>query len=242
MKLYTELAPWWPLVSPPSEYAIEAAGYRQRLEENAEPTLDTVLELGCGGGNNASFLKRRFAMTLSDASAEMLAVSRARNPECEHVLGDMRRLRLGRTFDAVFAHDAVEYLTTEADIRAAIATAFAHCRPGGTALFVPDFTAELFQPITEHGGGDAPDGSGIRYLLWCPGPRPGETKYVTEFAIVVREADGTVRHLADPHECGLFGEAVWLAAFADAGFSARGFTGPDEDGKIRTQFVARRPA
>ena len=89
MKLYTELAPWWPLVSPPSEYAIEAAGYRQRLEENAEPPLDTVLELGCGGGNNASFLKRRFAMTLSDASAEMLAVSRARNPECEHVLGDM---------------------------------------------------------------------------------------------------------------------------------------------------------
>ena len=62
--------------------------------------------------------------------------------------------------DAVFVHDAVAYMTTEADLRQVIETAFAHCRPGGIALFIPDHTAENFQPVTDHGGSDGPDGRG----------------------------------------------------------------------------------
>ena len=104
----------------------------------------TVLELGSGGGNNASHLKARFDMVLVEPSAGMRAVSRALNPECEHIDGDMRTVRLGRQFDAVFVHDAVCYMTTESDLRLAIETAFVHCRPGGVALFAPDFvTREL---------------------------------------------------------------------------------------------------
>src|SRR3972149_1508073 len=60
----------------------------------------TVLELGSGGGNNASHMKAHFKLTLVDRSPAMLAVSRALNPECEHLEGDMRTLRLGRGFDA----------------------------------------------------------------------------------------------------------------------------------------------
>ena len=63
-----------------------------------------------GGGNNAWHLRRHFTMTLVDRSEEMLAVSRRLNPGCEHVAGDMRDVRLGRTFDAVFVHDAVAYM------------------------------------------------------------------------------------------------------------------------------------
>jgi trans-aconitate methyltransferase len=59
-------------------------------------------------------------MTLVDLSEEMLVVSRRLNPECEHLLGDMRTLRLGRSFDAVFVHDAIDYMTTEADLRRAV--------------------------------------------------------------------------------------------------------------------------
>ena len=67
----------------------------------------TLLELGSGGGNNASHLKARFNCTLTDISPDMLALSRTLNPECEHLEGDMRTLRLGRTFDVVFIHDAI---------------------------------------------------------------------------------------------------------------------------------------
>ena len=70
-----------------------------------------MLELGCGGGSLAFHFKAQLQLTLTDRSAAMLEVSRAMNPECEHVLGDMRTLNLGREFDRVFLHDAVMYPT-----------------------------------------------------------------------------------------------------------------------------------
>ena len=119
-RLYSDLASWWPLISPPEEYAGEAASAASLLR-TANPPTRTVLELGSGGGNNAFHLKGEFEMTLVDLSDEMLAVSRQLNPECEHIRGDMRTLRLGRTFDAVFVHDAIDYMITEADLRRAAA-------------------------------------------------------------------------------------------------------------------------
>ena len=101
-----DLAAWWPLISPPEDYAGEA-GYFAGLLRSAPAPVRDVLELGSGGGSNALHLKASFAMTLVDLSAEMLAVSRLLNPECEHRQGDMRTLRLGRTFDAVFVPDRI---------------------------------------------------------------------------------------------------------------------------------------
>jgi SAM-dependent methyltransferase len=125
-----------------------------------------VLELGSGGGNNAAHLKATFTMTLIDLSEEMLEVSRRLNPECDHHRGDMRTARLGRSFDAIFVHDAVDYMTTRDDLRRAIETAFVHCRPGGIAVFVPDHTRESFEETTDHGGNDGDDGRGVRYVEW----------------------------------------------------------------------------
>jgi SAM-dependent methyltransferase len=111
-RFYTDLASWWPLISAPEEYAEEAA-FAASLLRMANPPTRTVLELGSGGGSNAFHLKSEFELTLVDLSEEMLAVSRQLNPECEHLLGDMRTVRLGRCFDAVLVHDAIDYMTTE---------------------------------------------------------------------------------------------------------------------------------
>ena len=122
-RLYTELADWWPVLSVPEDYAEEAQFYRKAILSAAEIPVKTMLELGSGGGNNASHLKEAFQMTLVDLSPGILKVSMALNPECEHSQGDMRTVRLGRTFDAVFIHDAIVYMTTEQDLRMAIQTA-----------------------------------------------------------------------------------------------------------------------
>jgi hypothetical protein len=70
----------------------------------------------------------------------------------------MGHLNLGREFDLVLIHDAIMYATDEASVRATLATAHRHCRPGGAVLIVPDCVRETFQPSTETGGKDAPDG------------------------------------------------------------------------------------
>ena len=172
-----------------------------------------LLELGCGGGSFASHLKQQFKLTLTDLSEGMLSQSRAINPEAEHLIGDMRSLRLNRQFDYVLVHDAVCYMTTLADLRAAIETAAVHCRPGGTVIFLPDYVAETFEPGTDHGGEDAADGRGFRYLEWHADPDPSDTTYIVDYAFILREANGEVRVEHDRHIEGLFPRAVWLEAF-----------------------------
>jgi SAM-dependent methyltransferase len=216
-RLYTDLAAWWPLLSPPEEYAEEAATYTRLLVGAAERTVETVLELGSGGGSNASHMKRRFKMTLVDASEGMLEHSRRLNPECEHFHGDMRTVRLECEFDAVFVHDAVCYMTTEADVRAAIETAFVHCRPGGAVLFAPDHVRENFAPGTDHGGHDG-DGRSLRYLEWTWDPDPSDSTYVVDYGYLLREPDGQVSAVHDRHVEGLFSRAQWLGWLATAGF------------------------
>ena len=94
--LYQDLAEWWPVLSAPEDYAEEALFYQRALLSACTVTPRSLLELGSGGGNNASHLKRRFQMTLVDLSPGMLRVSQELNPECEHLQGDMRTARLGR--------------------------------------------------------------------------------------------------------------------------------------------------
>jgi SAM-dependent methyltransferase len=240
-RLYADLADWWPLISPPEEYAEEAAFAARVLGRAAKPVRE-VLELGSGGGHSASHLSSRFAMTLVDASGRMLAVSRRLNPDCAHVMGDMRTIRLGRTFDAVFVHDAVDYMTSEADLRQVIETAFAHCRPGGVAVFVPDHTAETYEPGTGYGGVDGADGRGARYLEWTWDPDPGDTWILTEYAFLLREPDGAVRAVHETHRLGLFPRGTWLRLLDDTGFQAGAVTEEtSEDRPPRELFTGNRP-
>ena len=217
-KLYGSLASWFHLITPPEEYAEEAAVYRGLLEEAGVPAGGTVLELGSGGGNNASHMKAHFDLTLTDLSPEMLELSRGINPELEHIEGDMRTLRLEREFDAVFAHDAIDYMVSEDDLRAAIRTAFVHTRPGGPALFVPDDVRERYRDRTDHGGFDA-GGRAARYLEWSWDPDPGDTTYETHYAYLLRDENGNVRVEQDRHVLGLFPRESWLAWMTDAGFT-----------------------
>ena len=237
-RIYDELAAWWPLFSSPADYAEEAALYQRILLDALGPPPHTMLELGSGGGNNALYLKSRFEMTLADRSPGMLDVSRALNPECEHVVGDMRTLRLGRRFDCVFIHDAIVWMTTREDLRQAVETAFAHCAPGGVALFVPDDVRETFRTRTSQGGHDGED-RGLRYLKWIWDPDPDDHTFVVDFAFMLRDGTGTVRVIHDRHIEGLFPRAVWDEIFTGAGFEPAQGASFTVDGPA---FACRRPA
>ena len=222
--MYAELAHWWPLLSPPSEF-VEEAEYFLGLLRAAQPAPKTLLELGCGGGSLAWHLKRELALTLVDRSPRMLAVCRAANPECEVIEGDMRSVRLGRVFDAVLVHDAIMYATTEADLAATIDTAARHCAPGGTVILAHDFTRETFRASREHGGGDG-GGRSLRFVAWTFDPDPSDTTFETVYTFYLRHADGSTRIEDDRHREGLFPEATWLALMADAGLDARAVEDP----------------
>lgn len=234
---YDKLASWWPLISPPSEYAEEAAFFLSLLAETAALPSATLLELGSGGGNNAVHMKPAFSsVTLVDLSEHMLAVSRDLNPDCEHVQGDLRTVRLGRTFDVVFVHDAIDYMTTVEDLEQALQTLFIHCKSGGIALLVPDNLRDTFASSTDHGGEDG-EGRSVRFLEWTYDPDESDTTYTTDYVFVLREEGQPVKVEYDQHVGGLFRLDQWLALLAQVGFTAEFVIDP----YARHVFVAHKP-
>jgi SAM-dependent methyltransferase len=235
-KLYNELATWWPLLSPVADYTEEAGFFWRVMRDTGLPPAPSLLELGSGGGSNAFHLKHHFVqMTLTDISPQMLAISQMLNPECEHLRGDMRTLRLGRLFDVVFVHDAIDYMLTLQQLSQALETAAVHSKPGGIALFVPDYVRETFEPSTDHGGIDG-DHRSLRYLEWTYDPDEGDSTYTTEFAYLLREGNQQTRVEHDQHICGLFSRADWLQLLNEVGFQAEVIHDPFE----RELFLARK--
>jgi hypothetical protein len=148
----------------------------------------------------------------------------------------MRDVRLGRVFDCVFIHDAIMYMAAEDDLTRALRTAFLHCRPGGAALFTPDFVRETFAPGTDQGGSDGTD-RGLRFLEWIWDPDPGDDTYVVDYALLLREAEGVVRVEQDRHVLGLFPRETWLRLLRAVGFRPKVVHDPAG----RDLFVGFRP-
>lgn len=236
--IYDELVAWYRLLDPPADHREEADAFAAALDRVVAPAPRTLLELGSGAGHNASHLKARYECTLSDLSEPMLGLSRELNPGCEHVRGDMRTLRLGRTFDAVLVHDAIAYMTTQVDLKAAVETAFVHTRPGGAALFVPDCTRETFRDgaelIAEDDGRRA-----LRCVQWSWDPDPRDDTYVVDYAFLLRDG-GDVRAVHDRHVEGMFAGATWIEVLTAVGFRVELVERPLGDGAFDQVFLAVR--
>jgi SAM-dependent methyltransferase len=216
-RLYSDLAAWWPLFPPSGYYEQEATSVTAALAAACVTPPRHILELGSGGGSMAAHLRDYAELTLVEREDAMLQVSRRLNPGVTHHKGDMRSVRLGRSFDAIIIHDAINYITREDDLIATLATARAHLEPGGVAMVAPDDTCESFAPSSGTGGQDSPDGNmGLRYLSWSHAVNG--TSYTIDFALMLRSSDGTVELVHDRHFFGLFPCETWRGAFMRAGF------------------------
>jgi SAM-dependent methyltransferase len=234
-RLYADLAEWWPILSPPADYAEEAQVYLQLLGGR----IDSLLELGSGGGHLASQMPSDLDITLVDRAPDMLTVSRALNPGRTHVQADFRDVRLDRTFDAVLLHDAVMYLTDRESLARAFATAAAHLEPGGRFLVLPDVVREDFEEVSVAGGGEEGDRA-ARMLEWHWDPDPTDDTYVVEFSYLLRDGR-TVRSIHETHTMGLYSRATYERALVDAGLRLI-----EADPLLMAQcncaFLAERPA
>lgn len=216
-RLYGDLAGLMGLISPPEEYAEEAGRWREVLRARLGEGRHEILELGVGGGHNLSHLSAEFEATAVDISPAMLDACRRLNPGVTLHLGDMRDVRLGRTFAAVLIHDAISYMLTEADLAAAFATAAAHLRAGGVLIVSPDRFRETFRaPEATHAVHRHGDGV-VTYFEYTFDPDPADTTVETLMVYLIEEA-GRLRVEHDRHVTGLFPRATWVGLLGEAGF------------------------
>lgn len=217
-RLYNDLAYLWPLVSNPADYAKEAAFWRSALQEKLGPGKHHILELGVGGGHNLSHLTKYFKATAVDISAEMLEHSKRLNPDVEHIVGDMRTIRLNRKFDAVIIHDAIAYMKTESELNAAIETAAAHLEPGGVFITAPDYTKESF-PGKRISHNMAKSGDiDFAYIEYDYDNDPNDTQ-AEVLLIYIINRQGVIKVEKDHHILGLFSISTWRRIFEESGFN-----------------------
>ncbi|MCK6524584.1 class I SAM-dependent methyltransferase [Myxococcota bacterium] len=240
MKLYAELADWYPLLTPLQDYVEESADYIAALRGALGDAPFRLLELGAGAGHNAHYLAPLTReLALVDLSPEMLKLCAETCPSASLHLGDMRTVRLGREFDAVFIHDAICYMLSEDDLRATFETARAHLRPGGVLLIAPDYVTETFEPTEEVGGNDG-EGRALRYLGWV-WQRPDEPNcYVVDYVIATRVGDATPVVHQDRHIEGVFPRETWRRLLHAVGFTLEALprANPDDDRPLDL-FLAR---
>ena len=169
-------------------------------------------------------------MTLVDLSEGMLEVSRRLNPECDHVRGDMRTIRLGRA-----VRRGLRARRRRLHDHRGRPARWRWRRPSRTAARAASRCSSRTTSRTTseeesgHGGQDAADGRGVRYLDWTWDPDPSDTCIRTDYAFVLRDADGEVRVV---HESHLTGPV-----------RARPLARPARRGRLRAASrSARRPA
>ncbi|HEU0020408.1 MAG TPA: class I SAM-dependent methyltransferase [Dehalococcoidia bacterium] len=228
-RLYHDLSYLWPIVSPPEEYAEEAWNLREIIIQKLGPGRHSMLVLGVGGGHLLSHLTSRFDATAVDLSAEMLALSQGLNPEVEHHIGDMRSVRLPRKFDVVLAHDSIDYMLTEGDLRAAFGTARAHLEPGGIFVAAPDWFKETFEgPAVLHWI-RRKDNLEVAFIEYAHNPDISGTTIESIFFYVIKEG-GRLRVEQDRHRSGLFPKSTWLSILTDRGFTPEEIAYPPYEG------------
>jgi len=240
-RLYADLAWTWPIISPPEDYVEEAEGFCHLIREYARIPARTVLDLGCGGGHNDATFKRHFEVVGVDVSEPMLSLARSLNPEVEYVVGDMRTVRLGRAFDAVVIADSIDYMLTEADLRAAFETASAHLRPGGVLVTYAEHEPETFRQnrtsATTRSRGDVE----ITLVENSYDPDPADGTF--EFTIVYLIRRGGILDVhVDRHLSNLFPLETWRRNLRSSGLDVVELRRPFEDGEPKVPtFVALKP-
>lgn len=96
----------------------------------------SVLDVGCGSGRLLETLCRTmtecWGVDLLDSN---VAYARSARPRCTFRRGDMRTVRLGRTFDVVTSFgNALSYALTDGDLTRTVETYAVHARRGGLLI------------------------------------------------------------------------------------------------------------
>ena len=86
------------------------------------------------------------------------------------------------------------------------------------------------------------DGRAAHYLSVSWDPDPEDDTYVSDYAYMLRERDGSIRVAHDRHVEGLFSRDVWLRLLYEAGFRPNviPIDHGGEHGRVEL-FVGRKP-
>jgi len=219
-RLYHDLNWIWPIISPPEDYAEETELFSKVIKAHAKIEVKTLLHLGCGGGRNDHTFRKYFDVTGVDISEDMLALAKELNPEVNYHCGDMRSLRLRRSFDSVTAPDSLNYMKTEEELHQTFLTAYEHLNPGGVFLTIAEESRERFKQNRTISSTHSQEDVQITFIENSFDPDPTDTHFEMTFIYLVRKR-GKLEIYTDSHILGLFEIDMWHRLLRETGFNVK---------------------
>jgi SAM-dependent methyltransferase len=133
---YARLAPFYDELTREHDYD-SWTGHLERAARRAGLRGKRLLDAACGTGKSfLPFLRRGYEVTAFDLSPEMVALARAKAPEAELFVEDIRTLGRVGSFDLVTClDDSLNYLLGDGDLDAALSALAGNLAPGGVLVF-----------------------------------------------------------------------------------------------------------
>jgi SAM-dependent methyltransferase len=156
----------------------------------------TILDLGCGMGEPIAryLIDRGLRVVGVDGSPSMIGLCRARFPDLEWLVADMRELDLDRRFEGILAWDSFFHLDAD-DQRAMFPIFASHAQPGAPLMFTSG-------PM---------EGEAIG--VFCEEPLYHASLGPAEYEEVLAANGFAVKSFnAEDPQCG--GHTIWLALYA----------------------------
>jgi SAM-dependent methyltransferase len=192
-----------------------------------------LLDVACGTGKSfLPFLRRGYAVTAFDVSAEMAALAAAKAPGANVFVADVRTLERLGSFDLItWLDDSVNYLLDQGELEAALGSLAANLAPDGVLVFdvntLSTYRTTFARDLTLEGPG--------LFLAWRGGCEGAEEPGCLAELVVegFSEVDPgvyervTTRHLQRHHA-----RPVVEAALAAAGLAAVAVFGQLPDGSL----------
>lgn len=190
------------------------------------PGARSVLDVACGNAGHLARLAKKFATAEGvELSPSMIAEANRCHPGVTVHRGDMRTFRVDRRFDAVTClFSSIGYMTTVADLRAAVANMAAHLAPAGVLIIEGWFGPGDWEPGTFGAESAADDDLAVARAVRST--VEGRLSKM-EMHYLLATAD-EIRHVTEVHRLGLFTPAQYRRAMSIAGLDVHersGLTG-----------------
>ncbi len=224
--MFTKSQRFYDAIYSGKDYAEEARRLKRFIAQFKRSAGNALLDIACGTASHAPYLRDDFTYEGLDLDPEMLALARQRFPDIPFHQGDMADFALGRQFDVVTClFSSIAYTRTVPRLHQAIATMARHVCPGGVLLIEPFFTPEAWTPGQPHAL--FVDQPALKLARMNVSGVDGAIA-ILDFHYLVGTSDG-VEYFTEHHELGLFTDADYRAAFAQAGldiqYDAEGLIG-----------------
>lgn len=214
-QLYRRFARYYDKIYEKFDHKKESEFIKWAVDKHKPNAGQDLLDVACGTGRHAYFLKNDFKILGVDLNPEMLKIARKKLPEVEFIEGDMKELDLKQSFDVVICmFSAMNYNTTLEELETTLTNFYNHLKEGGVLIFDLGINKENW--IEGLVSMDTVAEKDLKLARICQSHLE-DGIFNLNFVFLVKE-NGKLDFDIDQHELGVFSiETVW-ESMEDIGF------------------------